>query len=368
MSLERAKDLVELFNDGEYETEIQPYFNKILTFLNFLKKYNLLLDIDLESIPNDDFTNEVYEFLEENDVLKNLDYDSIPEQFKNHYLLYQLENNYEDTVVYITSNLLTDVQIRSDGFYLYLKYREDLSEFFCTRSRDTSPEDIAKNVLGDDSLDYGYFDNDVKPSEVIENLDDKNITYLKDYIYKQIGDKELSLSDYSSDFFHSLHEEQKTTDYFKIRAEDLDGLVNDDDAINELCKEELDELYSNLSGVYWNAENSSYESEIYDLVYDGLKEYFEGRILEEPKVINEKTKYYNYIKIKDFISHVEDFLNLNKGGTYSDSHLEYFGSYETLLKQLINDGDLECIDFRIPDYPDWDLTKKYINEYFLDYV
>ena len=33
-----------------------------------------------------------------------------------------------------------------------------------------------------------------------------------------------------------------------------------------------------------------------------------------------------------------------------------------------NDDDIECIDFRIPDYPDWDRTRRNINELFYDYI
>jgi hypothetical protein len=59
---------------------------------------------------------------------------------------------------------------------------------------------------------------------------------------------------------------------------------------------------------------------------------------------------------------------MNKGQTYSDSYLEYFGGYTTLMKQLIYDGDFECIDFRISDYPDWSTIQKYTNEMFNDYI
>jgi len=60
---------------------------------------------------------------------------------------------------------------------------------------------------------------------------------------------------------------------------------------------------------------------------------------------------------------------MNKGqNTYSDSYLEYFGGYMTLMKELINNGDFECIDFRISDYPDWSTIQKYTNEMFNDYI
>jgi hypothetical protein len=35
---------------------------------------------------------------------------------------------------------------------------------------------------------------------------------------------------------------------------------------------------------------------------------------------------------------------------------------------MINNDEVECIDIRIPEYPDWDRTRININEMFLDYI
>ena len=376
MSLERVKNLIESFNDGEYEDEIKPYFNTLINFFKFIKKYNLLEELDLREIPPDDFSNELFDYLVENGIMDNLDYNSVPEEFQNNYLLHGLEYNYENTVKYITSNILGDVEIRPDGFYLYLgNDRDELASFFCGSSRrDSSPEDVAKQVFSDEGLGHDwYFDNHTHPSEVIDDLNEKNTIHLKDAIFKEIGNVELSLEDYSSDFFESLSEEQGTEGYFKIQAEDLNELIKDSDAINELCKNDLSELGQELNSIYWNAYNSAYENEIYELVYDGLNEYFEGKIDEVSKETTKSdgkkvTTYLNYIKIRDFVGDISLFLENNKGQSYSDSYLDYFGSYTTLMKHLIYDDEFDCIDFRTPDYPDWSTTQKYINEMFDDYI
>ena len=376
MSLERVKNLIESFNDGEYEDEIKPYFNTLINFFKFIKKYNLLEELDLREIPPDDFSNELFDYLVENGIMDNLDYNSVPEEFQNNYLLHGLEYNYENTVKYITSNILGDVEIRPDGFYLYLgNDRDELASFFCGSSRrDSSPEDVAKQIFSEEGLGNDwYFDNDTKPSDVIDDLDEKNTIHLKDAIFKEIGNVELSLEDYSSDFFESLSEEQGTEGYFKIQAEDLNELIKDSDAINELCENDLSELGQELKNIYWNAYNSAYENEIYKLVYDGLDEFFEGKIDEVPKETTKSdgkkvTTYLNYIKIRDFVGHISLFLENNKGQSYSDSYLDYFGSYTTLMKQLIYDDEFDCIDFRTPDYADWSITRKYINEMFDDYI
>ena len=376
MSLERVKNLIESFNDGEYEDEIKPYFNTLINFFKFIKKYNLLEELDLREIPPDDFSNELFDYLVENGIMDNLDYNSVPEEFQNNYLLHGLEYNYENTVKFITRQLLTDVEIRPDGFYLYLgNDRDELASFFCGSSRrDSSPEDVAKQVFSDEGLGNDwYFDNNTKPSDVIDDLNEKNTIHLKDAIFKEIGNVELSLEDYSSDFFESLSEEQGTEGYFKIQAEDLNELIKDSDAINELCKNDLSELGQELKSIYWNAYNSAYENEIYKLVYDGLDEFFEGKIDEVPKETTKSdgkkvTTYLNYIKIRDFVGHISLFLENNKGQSYSDSYLDYFGSYTTLMKHLIYDDEFDCIDFTTPDYADWSITRKYINEMFDEYI
>jgi len=374
MSLERARNLIQSFNDGDYEDDIEPYFNTLMNFLNFVKKYGLLDELDLGEIPVREFDDELFEFFKENGIVSNMDYDNMPEQFKNNFLLYGLENNYEDTMVFITNNLITDVGIRPDGFYLRLRDREELEILFCGGRRGEGARDVAKIVLSEDGLGHEwYYDNTVKPYQVVDELDEANITTLKDIIFKEIGDKELSLEDYDSDFFSELSEEQGTEGYFRIRAEDLEGLVKDEEAFNELCNNDLDELGQNLKSLYWNSENQAYEDEVYELVYGGLEEYFEGRISDVPREVTRTdgskiTRYDQYIKVRNFPNIITTFLESNKGGYYNDSHLEYYGGLTELMNGMINNDEIDCIDFRVPDYPDWDRTSKNINELFNDYI
>jgi len=374
MSLERARNLIQSFNDGDYEDDIEPYFNTLMNFLNFIKKYGLLNELDLGELPSREFDEEIFNYLTENGVISSLDYDTIPEEYKNMYLLHGLENNYEDTIVFITNNLITDVNIRPDGFYQRLKDREELEILFCGSQRGEGARYVAKIVLSEDGLGHEwYFDNYVKPHQVVDELDDANITTLKDIIFKEIGDKELSLEDYDSDFFSELSEEQGTEGYFRLKAQDLEGLVKDEDAFNELCNNDLDELGQNLKSLYWNSENQAYEDEVYDLVYNGLDEYFEGRISEVPREVTRTdgskiTRYDQFIKIRNFPNIIKEFLNGRKMDSYTDSHLEYFGDFTNLLVAMINESEFDCIDFRVPDYPDWHRTRKNINENFSEYL
>jgi hypothetical protein len=370
MSLERAKDLVDVFNNGDFYDDIEPYFNDLITFFKFVKKYGLLDELNLGQVGYRDWDDEIIEYLDENGVLGNLSYDDAPEELKNVLLLRKLDEDYEGTINYIINNLLTDVEIRPDGFYLYLKDREELANFYCgSNRRGNGVRYIAEQVFSEDGLEYGYYDSSSKPYETVTELDDTNLTKLKDIVYKEIGNTELSLEDYDSDFFESLSEEQGTPGYFRIRPEDLNYLLKDTDATNELFSNDLEEIGQELRSLYYNAENSAYEQEIHDAIYGGLDELFEGKIDEVPISGKDgKTRYFQYIKIRDFVKEIKGFLENNRGATYSDSFLEYYGTYSEFLVGLINDGIIDCIDVRIPDYPDYSMTQKNINDYFNDYI
>lgn len=374
MSLERARNLVQSFNSGDYEDDIEPYFNTLLNFFKFLKKYGALDEIELGYIPSREFDEEIFGFLTNEGVISSLDYDSVPEEFKNLYLLHGLENNYEDTMVYITNNLIGDVDIRPDGFYFNVRDREDLSNLFCGSQRDGGARYVAKMVLSEDGLGHEwYYDSGVKPYQVVDELDEANITRLKDIIFKEVGDKELSLEDYDSDFFEGLSEEQGTDGYFRLRSQDLNDLVKDEDAVNELFNNDLEEIGQELRSLYYNSENQAYEDEVYAYVYGGLEDFFEGNFDTISREVTlrdgtKKMRYDEYLKVRNFPNIIQEFLSGRKMDSYSDSHLEYYGDFLNLLVGMINESELECIDFRVPDYPDWHRTRKNINENFPDYI
>jgi hypothetical protein len=148
-------------------------------------------------------------------------------------------------------------------------------------------------------------------------------------------------------------------------------LINDESAMKEMLKGDLSDLKSELYSLHNNAYNNAYESEISDDVWSELSKYFVlGSWETETKERSDGKKIYNeYIKIDDFSQVVYDFLSDNKGQTYSDTFLEYYGSYVGVIASLMeNSRNHDWLRFRIPEYPDWRTTKEYINEYFGDYI
>lgn len=354
--------------DEDYE-KVLKVFKRTRNFLKLVTNRGMQDKIDISYIPSNEFKNdiELFNFLGQNGFLDDTNYNHIEDTLKNYYLIWLIEKDVNQGLKFICDNILSDVEIRSDGYWLKLAGREELAEFYRSYSRETSPEDVAKQVFSEEGLDYGRFwdTTDDVYADVIETLDDSNIEILKKYIMKHLGNKDLNIEGYGADFFHELMKSQGREDFFQITDNDVKNLIDDSEAMNELLKGDLDDLKSELYSVHSNAYNTAYESEIYDLVMEGLGEFFSSRIDEVKKQVGEKTRYIPYIKISDFYSNVMVFLDEYKG--YTDT-LDYLGSYTEMMKQLFNDGSYEPIDFRIPEYADWSLTDKYINEIFPDYV
>jgi len=363
---------LEWFHDGresEYNN-ILKVFKKTRNFLKIIVNRKLQNHIDIKEIPESEFRDdpELFDFIMANGFLDDSSYNDLEDILKNYYLEYWIEKNPNDALKYICDNILTDVEVRSDGYWLKLRDRDELAVFFDDRGRDGTAQDVAKHVFSEDMWD-NYWDttSDVY-RDVIEDIDDNNKKHLGSYILREIGNQDLNVEDYSADFFHELAEVQARDGFFQITQDDVMNLIEDSEAMNELLDGDLDELKSELDSLHSSAYNNAYEEECYDLVYKGLDKYFSSKIMEETKQVGEKTKYIPYIKIRDFKGDVMAFIYENKGKGYNDSTLEYWGSYTGMMEQLFNDDVYDEIDFRTPDYADWNRVGKNIDDMFQDYV
>jgi hypothetical protein len=306
------------------------------------------------------------EFLDSLGLLYNLEYRSVPDEVLNKFLLYKLEKIPKETLSFICDNVLTDVELRGEDYYLFLRDREELSQFFKDYSRDTSPRDVAKSVLGEDDIFEPYWDttNDVY-SDVIEVLTKENLEVISRYIIDRIGNKVLSTSDYDTQFFDSISNESGE---FTITTENVGELLRDEESMKLLLNDDLDDLKQELYSLHSNSYNSAYENEVYGDVMSELERLFVGNIIEEQSTKNDRTYHTPYIKIRDFYNDVNRFLNTFEGSGYNEDTLEYHGSYTEMIKHLMDDGEMEYLDFRIPDYPDHREVEKNINDMLSDYI
>jgi hypothetical protein len=368
----KLDQFLEWVHDGR-ESEYDKMLKVFRTTRNFLKyviKYGEQDNFDMSYIPSSEFENDVelFDFLSDNGFLDDTDYNGLEDSLKNYYLIWLIDKDLNSGLKYICDNILTDVKPRSDGYWLSLRDREELAVFFDDRGRDGTARDVAKHVFSEDMWDpYWDTTSDVY-RDVIEELDDNNQKHLGEYILRHIGNQDLNVEDYSADFFQELADIQAKDGVFQITQDNVGPLIGDEEAMNELLNGDLEELKSELYSVHNGAYNRAYEEECYDLVYGGLEEYFSSRIIDEEKKVGEKTKYYPYIKIRDFQSNVMAFFNENKGSGYNESILEYWGSYTGMMGHLFDYEVYSEIDFRIPDYADWDYVKRNINDMLGDYI
>lgn len=363
---------LEWFHDGredEYE-KILKVFGTTRRFLQTALKYKVdLYNIDIAYIPTSEFEKDdgLFEFLADNGFLDDVEYDNLDDTLKNYYLIYLIDKNPNDGLKFICDYVFSDVQIRDTGYWLRLSDREELAEFFDSGGRDYSPSDIAKKVFAEDGTIYEYYwdtTSDVY-SDVIEELNEKNIRTLAEYILENIGNRDLSTDDFGSDFFIELEETDGRGGLFQITSDNVFQLIKDEEAMNELLDTDLDELKSNLYNLHSNAYNGTYGDMIWNQVMNGLDEYFSSPIDEVRTQVGERTRYTFYIKIRDFYSNVMTFLNEYKG--YSDT-LDYYGGYTEMMKQLFHDGTYDAIDITVYDYPDHREVDKQINDLFGDYI
>jgi hypothetical protein len=344
MSLEAAQHLLDEFNDGNWD-EVGSYFNdEFDLFLDYLSKYELDHKIAFHEVD---------------------------EEFKNTILLKNLEINKENTLRFICDDLVTDVSIMDGGYYMYLRSRDELADLFDGGYRGGSPREMAKNVLGEDDFWEPYWDTtDDVYRDVIEDLDESNLGHLASYIIKVIGNQDLNIKNYKSYFFHELAEEQGRGEFFQITPDVVNDLIKNQKAMNELLKGELEDLKSELYSIHNNAYNTAYTDEIYKSVWDEIDTYFDSNSIksETKERYDGKKVYYEYIKIKNFEEVIKDFLKENLRSTYSDSFLDYFGSYVGLLRYMMENCGYESASFRTPDYPDHNRVEKNINDIFRDYI
>lgn len=335
---------VEDFNEGNVDYYIK-IFHSLKNVLKFFKMKNILQYVDPFDSNLDDYQNEI---------------------------LYYLINVIKDEeVLKKTIDQLMDVVFENGEYYLKISDREDLSALFDDRGRGTTARDIVRSVFSEDFWEP-YYDttNDVY-TNVIEVLTPENIERLKSYILEVSSNWEIEVDDDSPDLFNN----DSKDGVFYITPENVESVVQDKESINYLMNEVyLEDLKYELYNIHNNAYNSAYETEIYSSIMSELETYFDTNSAtweSIPSKYNpEKLTEFYVLKFKSGVlkNNITNYLDdHNLWGSY-DYNIGYSGSWITMMNNLMDYGGESWLDFRIPDYADWTLTKKYINEMFGDYI
>ena len=312
------------------------------------QEYSMIKDF-VKKVFNDDYIS-FYDFLEKKmDVSMYYVTNFFMEEIPQAYLQILYNKNPQSTIDYVVDEFLTDVKKEGDKYYMIMS-RDDLSEFFDDRGRDGTARDVAKRVLSDEPSDW-YNNDSVDVSTVVEELDEGNFDNL---LHK----------------FFVEHE-----------GEEYDGEIITQEFMKNTTKNELsdmiskldDELSSNLTSLYSTAENYAYEEEIYNLVNRELKDFFGTEkwgdyITSQIKkidgtIVNKETFRVDVTNLLKRI--IPEYIDMHV--TEPDNQFEYQGNLENVIQDWFNETE-DYLDFRVPEYPDYRLLEKQINDLYSDYI
>lgn len=330
--LEIAQKMLDTFTDEGWD-EIKGYFaNSIRIFYTYLKSFNLHHEINF----------------------KNID-----DELNNEFFLFMMNEDPDLTLKYICDNLLTDVEKRSDGFYFSLRDRKELSDFFADY-RNSSPRYVVEKYFSEDSFDW--FDNftiDVY-NDVIENLNTKNLTQLYKVLLKDLKDTEISLG---TELLEVIASEQDNDEYLVVNNfETIERIMGDSESAEFILDEYAEDIKYELKSLYHSAYESAYVIELRKKIWSELEDIFYPEFIEEKIMVSDnKFKYNEFLKIRDFKSILEQFLS--DPDEYRD--LYYFGNFTSLLQYMMEEGTYDYLSFHVPDYP-YDVDDE-INNMFGDY-
>lgn len=328
--------IIERFNDGDFDPV--DYFGGFEQFFNLLKKKDLFSELD----PIDGNGSQ---------------------SWQNRYMLWLLDNDKEKFYYWITK-ILSDVEVDESGkVFLVNKNTEDLSSLFCEgyRGNSISVSTIEKILSGDgDILDYYHDTTDDVFRDVIEELNEKNIQNLYDYILLDIKDTHIPTE---TELLEELATKQGHPEYVIIDRSNIKDIVDDEETMEFLLDNILPDLKSNLYSIHSAAYNNAYESDLYDEVWEKLSSYFEGRgeFIEKPHPFKKDITIQHFrIPIVNFETNIRDFLVDNLKYT---STLENEGDYLTVIK-----SGIDCLKVWPPDYPSYRKVDENINSFFTDYI
>lgn len=313
--------------------------------------------------------NNFYLFLKKNGVDDEITYKSIPDELTNRFGLILMKTQPEKMLNDIITNILTDVYKKNDEYYLKLRDREEVAEFFKDDNRDFSPRKAVERVMGEDWWEpYDYTTDDVY-RDVIEELNPEKLKYLKERVLSDLKDVEIEINNQSSEEMKLIASEQGHDDHLFVTPENIDRIVDDEETMNYLLDNELSDVKSDLYHIHSTAYNSAYTDELWEDIMNELSTHFEPKFHTETIKVGDKTRYEEYLKINDFPGIILDFFSEYENSEFNDDLLEYHGNFTGILTKMMDEAQgYDWLNFRIPDYPNSRKVDEYINDLLTDYI
>lgn len=345
--------------------------------LNLLKSY----DSDKTSDFIRKYFNNDYQFfisvLDKINLLKDKEYlELIFSTFPLQYILYQYNKNPNKTIKDISDNYFGDLVKNNDKYLLMLNNFGDLSMFIKVRrySRNDVDIDTIEKILNgeyESFFDFNYRDIDII-NDVVDDLNSDNYKSLMNIIFNELKNTQIEPS---TDLLEEIAEKQNHPDYVEIT---LDLLLNkstriDDETLNYLIK--ISSIDSDLYNLYNTSYQNAYETMLYEEIISEIKGVLSVETIGE--WINEKinksdgtskTIHKFSVDVTNLVH--ESIKTVLESDLIDDTYnvFEYEGSFESLIKFLIDQGYMDGAEISFPDYPDYDKVSENINEFFSDYL
>jgi hypothetical protein len=231
-------------------------------------------------------------------------------------------------------------------------------------SRNMSDAKVVKEVLGEDWFEM--FSDTVSSyhSDIVSDLDEKNLLELKNIILSDLENSELDSDHFGGLFFQNNTDENGNV---QINNENINYVLSDRKTFDELIKSGyLTRLKSNLRSLHNVAYNEVWNDVAFKQIKTHLSDYVDTDFKWEKKDIGGgRTKSYINCKIKNLKVDMFNFLDCMK--EYDDEQLINQGSYLEMLSTEMN----HCIghfELNLREYSDYSLVKEYLNDSFLDYM
>jgi hypothetical protein len=333
--MDKFRKYLDAFNNNELDVE--GLFGDYDTWFGILKSRDLIGEVDMDTDGHDDWQNQL--------------------------LLWLYNDGQKEKFNYWMDKFLGDVEFDNGVPYLIVGSRGDLATLFCNNNRyDISRDTIESLLIGEDVFEPYWETTDNVYRDVIEELNEKNVSRLKEYMLKGLKGQQLSPE---TEEMELIAAEQGHNNFWEINEENVARILDDEESMISLLGDELSDLKSELYSIHSSAYNSAYESDVWEELFDELGEYFEGHgeFITRPHPYKKDTQQeYFKIPISDFYGVITDFLDDNKRYGPSGT-LEYEGSFINIVSNT-----KDCLSVRIPDYPDSGKVDKNINSYFEDYI
>lgn len=320
---------------------------------------------------------ELFNLLMNFEVVNELDFDMFNDMDDNseeeiwYQLVYNQKTN-ENAIEYIVSSF-SDVIYENGDYYLVLYDLADMARWFLESSYYSStPYSIAKLVLGDDYEDYIDYYHEFTFWEIYDDLTKQNQEHIQNVTVQEFGGTEIILDpEYITPELKKFSEQDEDGNYvITISKDNIELIYNSKKTIGYIMDEDLfGDIGDELRHLYNSAYNDAYITEFNKNVWTELKSMFidsDSKIESyKPPIGTYAGRYVNKIKITESLDYlIKKYL---KDGYYC-SNINHFTSYTDFISEGFGCDAWEKLSFRIPDYPNTDLVREYLNNNLRNYI